>query len=61
MLLPNFQDGVIPLRKMDPGEEQNLAFVGLTRARDHLAITLSRQGQPSPFLNEMPAERVQWP
>lgn len=61
VILPHFQDGILPLRKMDPREEQNLAFVGLTRARDFLTITLSRPARPSPFLAGMAVEVRQWP
>ena len=61
VILPHFQDGILPLRKMDPREEQNLAFVGLTRARDFLTITLSRPARPSPFLSGMAVEVRQWP
>lgn len=61
VILPHFQDGILPLRKMSEREEQNLAFVGLTRARDFLTITLSRPARPSPFLAGMAVEVRQWP
>ncbi|MGE4427218.1 MAG: ATP-dependent helicase [Solirubrobacteraceae bacterium] len=63
------EDGVFPhSRAIDAGEldeERRLAYVGVTRARRHLALTWSRRralfGPPQPqvpsrFLRELPAE-----
>ncbi len=61
VILPNFQEGILPLRKMKRADEQNLAFVGLTRARDRLVMTYSRTSAPSPFLSGMALEEVRWP
>ena len=50
-------------------EERRLAYVGITRAKQHLTIsyakTRSRYGEaltcdPSRFLDELPAKHVQW-
>jgi ATP-dependent DNA helicase Rep len=50
-------------------EERRLAYVGITRAREQLTFTLSRQRkaygesfitEPSRFLNELPGELLEW-
>ena len=50
-------------------EERRLAYVGITRARSHLVITLARRRrrygewilcEPSRFLEEIPEECLQW-
>ena len=50
-------------------EERRLAYVGITRARRTLTLTLARQRkaygelmdcQPSRFLDELPAEDLEW-
>ncbi len=50
-------------------EERRLAYVGITRARSHLIITLARRRrrygewilcEPSRFLDEIPEECLQW-
>ncbi len=52
VIIPGWIDGRIPVDSDDPQTEQNLAFVGLTRARDRLALTVPG-GPPSPFLRGM--------
>ena len=56
------EDGLIPLRSGDLEEERRLFFVGITRARDQLYISGSRERyrfgkvsdcNPSPFITEM--------
>ncbi|MGA9532934.1 MAG: ATP-dependent helicase [Anaerolineales bacterium] len=61
VLIPGFNDGLLPLEASDPGEERNLAFVGMTRANDRLAITMSRPLPVSPFLDRLPLEITRWP
>ena len=52
--------GLIPLetekRKADIEEERRLLFVGMTRAKEELILTTSRD--PSPFLPEIPSDCV---
>jgi len=52
VIIPGWVDGRIPVDSDDPQTEQNLAYVGLTRARDRLALTVPG-GPPSPFLRGM--------
>ena len=69
VILCGLEDGLVPLRDGDGGtdlaEERRLLFVALTRARERLILTRSRQrtvrGQraslpPSPFLADLPPE-----
>ena len=53
----------------DIEEERRLAYVGITRARQGLIFTLTRKRKqygeivpttPSRFLDELPAEQLQW-
>jgi ATP-dependent DNA helicase Rep len=53
----------------DIEEERRLAYVGITRARESLALTLAEQRrqfgdtvecQPSRFIDELPGEDLQW-
>jgi DNA helicase-2/ATP-dependent DNA helicase PcrA len=74
VFLTGMEDGVFPhLRSLsDPAEmaeERRLAYVGITRARErlHLSRALSRSAwgapswnPPSRFLDEIPAELVEW-
>ena len=66
------EDGVFPhSRSIDEGsleEERRLCYVGLTRARERLALTYARRrsifgsqgtGIPSRFLGEIPSELVE--
>jgi DNA helicase-2/ATP-dependent DNA helicase PcrA len=66
------EDGVFPhQRSIDEGdieEERRLAYVGLTRAREHLALSHARRrtvfgaagsGIPSRFLNEIPDHLIE--
>ncbi len=73
VFLVGMEDGLLPLRRegngeADDEEERRLAYVGMTRARRHLFLTLSRvrrvngqllSGRPSPFLLEVPRELVE--
>jgi DNA helicase-2/ATP-dependent DNA helicase PcrA len=61
VIVPGFQDGLLPLDGSDIREEQNLAFVGMTRARDQLILTMNRAFPPSPFLTRLPVQIAQWP
>jgi DNA helicase-2/ATP-dependent DNA helicase PcrA len=74
VFLTGLEDGIFPhLRTLgDPGElaeERRLAYVGITRARERLYLSraLSRSAwgapqwnPPSRFLDEVPAELVEW-
>ena len=52
VIIPGWIEGRIPVVSDDPQTEQNLAFVGLTRAKDRLAL-LVPGSPPSPFLRGM--------
>jgi superfamily I DNA/RNA helicase len=66
------EDGLLPMRfgdePGDPAEERRLLFVGMTRARTHLALSgaLRRtvrgrvvEPEPSPYLADLPAHLVE--
>jgi superfamily I DNA/RNA helicase len=66
------EDGLLPMRfgdePGDPAEERRLLFVGMTRARTHLALSGARrrtvrgrvvEPPPSPFLADLPAHLVE--
>ena len=61
ILIPGFQAGLLPLDEADPQEERNLAFVGMTRAKDHLVLTMSRSQPVSPLLGGVPLTQVRCP
>lgn len=61
VIIPGFHDGLLPLEGSDLHEEQNLAFVGLTRAKDQLVLTMSRAMPMSPLLAGVPLTPVRWP
>jgi DNA helicase-2/ATP-dependent DNA helicase PcrA len=60
VFLPSVEEGVLPIRqaKTDEqvAEERRLLYVGITRARTHLALSWSRK--PSRFLAEIRPRRV---
>ena len=60
MFLPQVEEGTLPIRqaKTDEqvAEERRLLYVGITRARTHLAISWSRK--PSRFLAEIRPQSV---
>jgi len=70
VFLVGLEDGLLPLRRggEDPDdleEERRLAYVGMTRARKRLYLTLARSrrlhgqllpGRPSPFLPDVPRQ-----
>jgi DNA helicase-2/ATP-dependent DNA helicase PcrA len=72
VFLAGMEDGLLPLRRegfgdSDEEEERRLAYVGMTRARHRLFLTLARvrrvngqllSGRPSPFLLEVPRDVV---
>jgi len=75
VVVTGVEDGLIPHSRaiMNPGddmeEERRLLYVGITRARQHLALTLARhreafgnsmRNMPSRFLEEIPAELMVW-
>jgi DNA helicase-2/ATP-dependent DNA helicase PcrA len=61
VLIPGFHEGLIPLDGGDLTEERNLAFVGMTRPRFHLTLTLNRSKPPSQFLARLPVQMSNWP
>jgi superfamily I DNA/RNA helicase len=61
VIIPGFQEGLIPLDGADLIEERNLAFVGMTRPRDHLTLTLNRTQPPSQFLARLPVQASSFP
>jgi DNA helicase-2/ATP-dependent DNA helicase PcrA len=61
VLIHQFADGLIPMSKGDEIEERNLAFVGLSRPRYHLTMTINRSAKISPFLMGMQLENTPWP
>jgi len=74
VFLTGVEEGLLPHRMsaMEPGglhEERRLMYVGITRARKHLhlSLTMTRNtygdtaiAQPSRFLQEIPAELITW-
>jgi DNA helicase-2/ATP-dependent DNA helicase PcrA len=74
VMLTGLENGVFPHQRSldDPSEQQEerrLAYVGITRARQRLYLTRAAQrsawgapqhNPPSPFLDEIPAELVDW-
>jgi DNA helicase-2/ATP-dependent DNA helicase PcrA len=75
VFLTGLEDGVFPhMRSLgeptELEEERRLAYVGITRARERLYLTRSRERRawggapsynpPSRFLDEIPAELVEW-
>jgi DNA helicase-2/ATP-dependent DNA helicase PcrA len=70
VFLVGMEDGFLPHRRtieegVDLSEERRLAYVGITRARDHLILTRAKQrirfGKPVPrirsrFLDEIPSQ-----
>jgi DNA helicase-2/ATP-dependent DNA helicase PcrA len=74
VFLPGWEDGLFPSqRTMDESgqkgleEERRLAYVGLTRARDHLTVSFAanrhiygrwQSSLPSRFIDELPADHV---
>jgi DNA helicase-2/ATP-dependent DNA helicase PcrA len=74
VFLTGLEDGIFPHQRTfgEPGEmaeERRLAYVGITRARQRLylsrAVARTAWGQPaynlpSRFLDEVPAEHVEW-
>jgi DNA helicase-2/ATP-dependent DNA helicase PcrA len=61
VIIPGFQEGLVPLEGADLAEERNLAFVGMTRPRFHLTVTLNRSQPPSQFLAKLPIKVSSWP
>jgi len=61
VVLPGFYDGLLPLRGARLQDERNLGFVGLSRPRNHLTLTMPKTESPSPLLQGVPAEVIQWP
>jgi DNA helicase-2/ATP-dependent DNA helicase PcrA len=51
VFLPRVEEGELPVRRGDVGEERRLFYVGLTRAKRHLLVTW--EGKPSRFLDEL--------
>jgi DNA helicase-2/ATP-dependent DNA helicase PcrA len=74
VMLTGLENGIFPHQRSldDPAEQQEerrLAYVGITRARQRLYLTRAAQrsawgapqhNPPSPFLDEIPAELVEW-
>lgn len=74
VFLVGFEEGLVPhrvsLEEDNIEEERRLAYVGLTRAREHLVLTHARtrsrfgaseECEPSRFLDELPEEHLVWP
>ena len=75
VFLPGWEDGLFPSqRSMDESglkgleEERRLAYVGLTRAREHLVVSFAanraiygrwQSALPSRFIDELPADHVE--
>ena len=72
VFLMGMEEGLLPHRNSlesgDVAEERRLAYVGLTRARESLTLTLaerrrqfgeSQEATPSRFLDELPADEVE--
>ena len=65
VFLPKLEEGEIPFRRartpVEIAEERRLFYVGLTRAKTHLAITCISSGRrkASQFFNEIKLERAQ--
>lgn len=57
VFLPRLVEGELPFRKSKSeealAEERRLFYVGITRAKRHLALTWPRSGRPSRFLAEV--------
>ena len=60
VIIPGFQEGMIPLEGADLQEERNLAFVGMSRPRFHLTLSLNRTLPPSQFLALLPVQVTSW-
>lgn len=72
VFLTGLEDGLFPSQRSvgEPGrleEERRLAYVGITRAREHLVLTFSESrrlhgsvnfNQPSRFLSEIPSDLI---
>jgi DNA helicase-2/ATP-dependent DNA helicase PcrA len=61
VIMPGVVNGTLPHSGGDEVEERNLAFVGMTRAKDHLIMTTNRQKEVSTFLNGTFDVVKQWP
>lgn len=61
VIMPGMQNGILPHENADEKEERNLAFVGMTRAMDHLVMTSSRETKLSPFLEGTWQKEEVWP
>ena len=62
VILPNWNDGILPLRGGNEREEKNLAFVGVSRAKERLVLTSSFQYPISPFVGMIQeVHKSQWP
>ena len=61
VFLCGVRKGSIPLeserRPVDLEEERRLFYVGLTRAKEELILVCGKE--PSPFLEQLPADRMQ--
>jgi len=72
VILPGIEEGILPTtRSLNSNdaieEERRLFYVGITRAKEHLAMTYTKHRysygqmidqQPSPFLHEIPADLI---
>jgi uncharacterized protein (TIGR00375 family) len=58
VFITGLADGMLPCRVpgCDIEEERRLFYVGLTRAREKLILSYTKQDKPSPFLAEIPAQ-----
>jgi DNA helicase II / ATP-dependent DNA helicase PcrA len=58
VFIPRVEDGELPFKRAGPkgvGEERRLLYVGITRAKSHLAVTCvnDQKRRPSPFFREL--------
>ena len=52
VVIPHLERGVFPAPQAPPGEEQNLLYVGMTRARQQLTLLVQRE-RPSSLVQQM--------
>ena len=61
VIIPGMQDGMMPLKGSPMQDERNLGFVGMSRAKNHLVLTMPKTETPSSLLLGVPVEVSQWP
>ncbi len=61
VIMPNMQNGALPMAGGDKVEEQNLAFVGVSRPKQRLVLVSNAASAPSPFVTLAKQEAIKWP